>query len=96
MRLVTIQPYEVLEILQSRGRFTCNIPESGMIVGEDYGFLAAYDWLVSQMEKRVGTAPIGVEYPICGIATTMITRTGTRMVVNMTKSPSISTLLGCY
>lgn len=64
MRLVTIQPYEVLEILQSRGRFTCNISESGMAVGEDCGFLAAYDWLVSQMEKRVGTAPIGVKYPI--------------------------------
>ena len=64
MRLVTIQPYEVLEILQSRGRFVCNITESGMMVGERCGFLAAYDWLVSQMEKRVGTAPIGVKYPI--------------------------------
>ena len=64
MRLVTIQPYEVLEILQSRGSFTCDISKSGMVVGEDCGFLAAYDWLVSQMEKRVGTAPIGVKYPI--------------------------------
>ena len=64
MRLVTIQPYEVLEILQSRGRFVCDISKSGMIVDGDCGFLAAYDWLVSQMEKRVGTAPIGVEYPI--------------------------------
>lgn len=65
MRLVTIQPYEVLEILQSRGCFVCDISKSNMFdCADDFSFIQAYDWLVQEMVKRIGHPPVGVKYPI--------------------------------
>lgn len=62
MRLVTIQPYDVLEVLYSYGRFVCNIAKTS--VGDLAGFVDAYDWMAKQMEARIGEAPMGVHYPI--------------------------------
>ena len=59
MRLWTIQPLEVLEILERDGVFRCDstkipIPE----------FREAYDWLVHEMNLRIGGPPDGVRYPV--------------------------------
>ena len=62
MRLVTIQPYDVLEVLQSYDRFVCDIAKTS--VGDLAGFVDAYDWMAKQMETRIGEAPMGVHYPI--------------------------------
>ena len=63
MRLVTIQPYEVLEILNAQGRFVCYGPKCENVSGE-YSFAPAYQWLAKEMVKRIGPAPTGVAYPI--------------------------------
>ena len=64
IRLVTIQPYEVLDILNRRGRFVCDIRKSTNSSYDEYSFRDAYDWLSSQMAERLGQPPAGVKYPI--------------------------------
>lgn len=62
IRLWTIQPVEVYEELTKTGRFICNPALSDNIA--EPMFDDAYKWLDKQMEKRVGSKPKGVTYPI--------------------------------
>jgi hypothetical protein len=63
MRLWTVQPVEVWEILKKQGYFICE-PEKSDYLSSDWGFKKSYDWLVNQMDMRVGKRPNGVSYPI--------------------------------
>ena len=58
MRLWTIQPLEVLEIIKQKGEFVCNP------VYSDSDFKRAYYWLVKQMDSRGIEHPYGLELPI--------------------------------
>lgn len=62
MRLWTIQPQIVYEILQSQGVFHCNPKLSDCIT--QFGFTPYYDWLIQQMRQRIGSPPPGVTHPI--------------------------------
>ena len=62
MRLITIQDKPAYDNLCSTGTLRCN-PELAewLQVAE---FRISYDWLVKQMERRIGTPPQGVIYPL--------------------------------
>ena len=60
MILWTIQPDEVFDEINRLGVYRCDINKSGM---KDFADLQ-YDWLVSQMRKRIGPPPEGVSYPV--------------------------------
>ena len=60
MILWTIQPEEVFNEIQNNGVYRCDINKSGM---KDFADLQ-YDWMVSQMKKRIGPPPEGVTYPV--------------------------------
>lgn len=62
MRLWTVQPEEVFDIIEKHGVFHCDSNKSELIL--KWGFKDAYLWLSDQMEKRIGPAPEGVIYPI--------------------------------
>lgn len=62
MRLWTIQPKKLYEELLREKVVFCK-PELSEHL-QKWGFGFAYDWLASQMEQRVGTAPPGVKYPV--------------------------------
>lgn len=62
MKLWTIQPIEILDIINSKGYFICDISKSDYY--EDNNFIKAYDWLNKEMCKRVGPPPNGVFYPV--------------------------------
>lgn len=64
MVLWTIQPVEVWNELKKKGYFICDPQKSNYISGEEWNFKTAYDWLVEQMESRVGGKPEDVNYPI--------------------------------
>lgn len=60
MRLWTVQPIEVLEIIKKQGYFVCTPNKS-----ENYKDLKdAYDWLIIQMNQRGILQPKGVSLPI--------------------------------
>ena len=59
MILWSIQPEEVLTLIQSEGVYRCDPVKAK--VNDMYPL--QYDWLVSQMRKRVGHPPEGVQYP---------------------------------
>jgi len=66
MRLFTIQPIEVLKILEEKGRFVCEYSEY-MKWAEENGCnetIDAYTWMMIQMKKRIGPSPEGAYYPI--------------------------------
>lgn len=60
MILWTIQPERVFRLIYKRGVYRCDLSKSGM---EDFAD-PQYDWLVSQMKKRIGPPPEGVKYPV--------------------------------
>ena len=62
MLLWTIQPLEVYELLVKQGVFRCD--KSKALGLEDDVFKEAYDWLVYQMNQKIGVPPFGVEHPI--------------------------------
>ena len=62
MRLWTIQPKKFYEKLLQEKVVFCK-PELSEHI-QEWNFKPAYDWLVSQMECRIGAAPAGVRYPI--------------------------------
>ena len=63
MLLWTIQPEEVLRMLRCNGVFHCNSDKT-IYLNDDWKFDQSYDWMVKQMEKRIGKRPEGVKYPI--------------------------------
>ncbi len=62
MQLWTIQPLEVVDILITKQEFICDSSKAFGLI--DNAFTDAYNWLVKEMEKRIGPRPTGVEYPI--------------------------------
>ncbi len=64
IRLFTIQPYPVWEILQKTGRYVCNIKLTKHRDYDEFSFRDVYDWLASQMAERIGQPPDDVKYPI--------------------------------
>lgn len=63
MKLWTVQPYCVYEVIQKEGVYKCDSSKSEFIQ-EWGGFKEAYDWICKQMKKRIGNSPKGVEYPV--------------------------------
>lgn len=63
MKLWTVQPYCVYEVIQKEGVYKCDSSKSEFIQ-EWGGFKEAYDWICKQMKKRIGNPPKGVEYPV--------------------------------
>lgn len=73
MKLWTIQPESVYQLLTETGVYRCNPYLSVMLQPADDAkigteiceqFAESYDWLVRQMEKRIGPRPEGVIYPV--------------------------------
>lgn len=62
MRIWTIQPVKVLDIINKQGYFICDIKQSSFY--KDACFIKAYDWLYKRMCEKIGTPPKGVTYPI--------------------------------
>lgn len=62
MRLWTIQPLDVYDLIIKDGYFICDDTKSSFL--QDRRFRYAYDWLVDQMTKRIGKAPENVTYPV--------------------------------
>ena len=73
MKLWTIQTETVYQLIQDTGVYRCDPYQSGMLQPMDDSkigtelceqFVSAYDWLVRQMEKRIGPKPLNVIYPV--------------------------------
>ena len=74
MRLWSVQPEKVYQTVMESGVYRCDPYQSDMLKPMDYEekdgielnrqFGDAYDWLVRQMEKRIGPRPEGVIYPV--------------------------------
>lgn len=64
MRIWTIQPIEVFEIVNRQGYYFCDINRSSFYKYED--FMNAYNWLCDKMCERIGPPSKGVKYPIWG------------------------------
>ena len=62
MRLWTIQPEIIYEVLKSEKVIYCDPSKSLLIIECDFG--KAYDWMAAQMRLRIGDPPDGVRYPI--------------------------------
>ena len=62
MRVWTIQPVKVYEQLNKDGYFHADSKMSELL-GYD-NFQRAYEWMMLQMEERIGTKPSGVRTPI--------------------------------
>lgn len=62
MRLWTVQPKDLYEKLLKEKVVRCRIEFSEWV--NEPNFRKAYDWMVWQMEQRIGKAPEGVQYPI--------------------------------
>ena len=59
MILWTVQPEEVYNNIIQTGVYRCDFSRSGM---KDWKM--QYDWLVTQMIKRIGEKPSGTDYPV--------------------------------
>lgn len=62
MRLWTIQPPDVYDLIIKDGYYICDDTKSSML--QEARFRFAYDWLVDQMKKRIGEPPENVTYPV--------------------------------
>lgn len=58
--LWTIQDEAAFEAFQKTGVLRAN--PSHLIFGSEFQY--AYDWMAIQMRKRIGAAPVGVQYPV--------------------------------
>ena len=64
MTLWTIQHIEVLDEINKFGYYVCNPDKLDFISDEMISIKNAYNWLVVEMEKRIGKKPNNVIYPI--------------------------------
>lgn len=62
IKLWTIHPIEVMDIIEEKGKLTCNKEKS--FFGED--FKAPYNWMGKQMDKKGIVHPKDLELPIWG------------------------------
>ena len=61
MILWTMQPLQILNMIQETGVYRCDPAKHSMPEPE---ITLKYHWLIGQMEKRIGPPPNGVEYPV--------------------------------
>lgn len=61
MKLWTMQPPEVYQLIQEIGVYRCN-PE--LSENQEWCFCKAYNWLHGKMESLIGPAPDGVSDPV--------------------------------
>lgn len=61
MILWTMQPIEIWKMIQDTGVYRCNPRKSSM---PELQFTEKYEWLIRQMQKRIGPPPDGVTYPV--------------------------------
>jgi len=59
MRLWTIQPVGIWNLIQKEGVYRCD-PDKN----PDPFFFRAYDWLAGKMEERIGPPPEGIRFPV--------------------------------
>ena len=59
MILWTIQPEKIYQSIMKNGVYRCDFEQSCMQTWK-----RQYDWLVAQMNQRIGKAPTGVTYPV--------------------------------
>ncbi|WP_295731071.1 DUF3841 domain-containing protein [uncultured Limosilactobacillus sp.] len=64
----SIQPYEVYEQLLTKGTFICD-PAKSINLQSDlefnvHDFENAYNWMIKQMNRRIGNPPNGVTLPV--------------------------------
>lgn len=64
MRLWTIQPASVLDVIEEKGRFRCDPSKSELLTEFNTTYKPAYEWMARQMRRRIGLPPIGVTFPI--------------------------------
>ena len=66
MRLTTIQPAIILEIIEKNGEYVCEPTKSFIYTdGEEDNYIReAYDWLVKIMRQRIPNSPENVAYPV--------------------------------
>ena len=62
MRLWTVQPREVYELVTSAGVYRCDGAKSELAA--EFDFEKPYRWMAAQMAKRMGPPPEGVEFPV--------------------------------
>lgn len=62
MRLWTLQNEEVYNAIMQEGKYHCIESKSENL--ESRHFKRSYKWLVGEMEKRIGKAPKGIDYPV--------------------------------
>lgn len=62
MKLWTIQPYCVYELLQRNGVYRCD-PKVNDFLDHKY-IIAAYDWISNQMKKIIGIPDVSIKYPV--------------------------------
>lgn len=62
MRLWTIQPMSVYNLIISEGNYICDDKKSYCL--KDSRYRIAYDWLVGKMKEIIGPAPEQVTYPV--------------------------------
>lgn len=62
MRLWTVQPYCVYEIIRTEGIYRCNPDLTPLL--DSYEFINAYEWISNQMKKRIGNPPSQIKYPV--------------------------------
>lgn len=63
MTVWTIQPRSALDQINSRGAFRCD-PNKSYNISKPDTLKYAYEWLMGQMEEKIGAAPAEVKYPI--------------------------------
>ena len=61
MKLWSMQPIEIWNMIQTNGVYRCDPKRSSMPEPE---FVTKYEWLIRQMKKRIGEPPEGVLYPV--------------------------------
>lgn len=62
MRLWTVQPREVYDLITSTGIYSCDGAKADYL--NALGNEAPYRWMAAQMAKRVGPPPEGVIFPV--------------------------------
>jgi len=68
VRLWTVQPLEVWDLLRETGVYICD--NSKRWGADDEEMTVAYNWLVEQMKEKIGEPPVGVEMPVWAWHTT--------------------------
>lgn len=64
MRLWTIQPVEVYDLIMKEGVYRCDPSIAFTGLAGDREFFEAYSWLVKQMAIKVGPPPENVKFPV--------------------------------